>query len=463
MERVISAIDKVPPQSLEAEQSTLGSMMLEASALDKGLGMLRASDFYRPAHQEVFDALKSLRERDEPADLITLQEALREHGKLEDCGGTEYLMALVESVPTAANIEHYAAIVRRKAKFRKHIAFGSEVIGKARNEDDDIDQWIEEYALDADGSNGNGFRKGTDILHNVWERLDSYSKGERPWGVPFRIDRLNRFTNGGCLAGEFVLFVADTSQGKSIALMETAAEAIMRDIPTLFISCEMSGEEVLQRMVCSRASVDMHEAVHGNFDNKAWERLTRGHNDLYRDCLTVKDKAPTISELLTDCRRWAIANTKLENGVRKGFIVIDYVGLIDQEDPRSNENEATKRAMQAVKRLAQNLRLPIASAAQIRKMPAGHKAEIEYDETGALKPKWFTLDDIFGSGEAKKSPDKVIPIYNPIEATTDYEGKRMAFFKLAKHRNGPAGQVIECIFWPKYARFDNIDDYERSE
>ncbi|MHB9038558.1 MAG: DnaB-like helicase N-terminal domain-containing protein, partial [Armatimonadota bacterium] len=128
MERIASAIDKIPPQNLEAEQSTLGSMMIERSALEKALEILRAEDFYRPAHQEVFDALISLMERDEPADLITLQEELRKRGKLDDVGGTEYLMALVDSVPTAANLEYYAHIVEKKSILRKLISAGTQII-----------------------------------------------------------------------------------------------------------------------------------------------------------------------------------------------------------------------------------------------------------------------------------------------------------------------------------------------
>ena len=114
MATALSSIEKVPPQNLEAEQSTLGSMMLDRAALEKGMEILKAEDFYRPTHQEVYDSLISLAERDEPVDLITLQEELRKRGKLEDCGGTEYLMALVNSVPTAANIEYYAKIVEQK-------------------------------------------------------------------------------------------------------------------------------------------------------------------------------------------------------------------------------------------------------------------------------------------------------------------------------------------------------------
>ncbi len=139
MERVASALGRVPPQSIEAEQSTLGSMMIERSALNKGMEILRPEDFYRPAHQEIFDALLTLAERKEPCDLITMQEELRKRGKLEDCGGTEYLMALVDTVPTAANVEHYARIVEQKAILRGYIAAGTAICGMAQYDEDEID------------------------------------------------------------------------------------------------------------------------------------------------------------------------------------------------------------------------------------------------------------------------------------------------------------------------------------
>ena len=139
MERLVNAVERVPPHNLDAEQSALGSMMLERSALEKAQEILSEEDFYRPAHQQVFDALVSLSEKDEPADLITLQEELRSRGKLDGVGGTEYLMSLVESVPTAANVEYYARIVEQKSVLRKLIAAATEIIGLAQNEDDEID------------------------------------------------------------------------------------------------------------------------------------------------------------------------------------------------------------------------------------------------------------------------------------------------------------------------------------
>lgn len=135
----VTPTHNLPPQNLEAEQSTLGSMMLERSALEKGMEILTAEDFYRPTHQEVFDSLLSLAERNEPVDLITLQEELRRRGKLESCGGTEYLMALASSVPTAAHVEYYAKIVEQKSILRRLIAAGTEIIGLAHSEEEDIE------------------------------------------------------------------------------------------------------------------------------------------------------------------------------------------------------------------------------------------------------------------------------------------------------------------------------------
>ena len=173
MERVASAIERVPPQNLEAEQSTLGSMMIESTALEKGMEILRPEDFYRPAHQLVFDALISLSERDEPADLITLQEELRKREKLEDCGGTEYLMALVDTVPTAANIEHYARIVERKSVLRKLIAAGTEIIGLAQTEDENVDAVTDRaeqliFGV-AQRRIGEYFRPITPLVMQTWE------------------------------------------------------------------------------------------------------------------------------------------------------------------------------------------------------------------------------------------------------------------------------------------------------
>ena len=206
-------------------------MMIERTALEKGLEILRAEDFYRPAHQEVFDALSSLAERDEPADLITLQEELRKRNKLEDCGGTEYLMALVDSVPTAANVEHYAKIVEQKSILRRLIAAGSEIIGLAQNEDEEVDMITDKAERlifnVAQRRLGEYFRPITPLVMQTWEWIERryHEKGEAS-GVPTGFSKLDHMTSG-LQPSDFIIIAARPSMGKTALALNIGLNAAL--------------------------------------------------------------------------------------------------------------------------------------------------------------------------------------------------------------------------------------------
>jgi len=274
----LATIERVPPQNLEAEQSTLGSMMLERSALEKGMEILQSEDFYRPAHQEVYDALMSLAERDEPVDLITLQEELRGRGKLDDCGGTEYLMSLVNSVPTAANLEYYAKIVEQKSILRKLIAAGTEIIGLAQNEDEDIDVVTDQAERLVFGVAqrriGEYFRPITPLVNQTWEWIEKryHDKGEAS-GVPTGFHKLDHMTSGLQLS-DFVIIAGRPSMGKTaLALNIALNSAVDHKLTVALFTIEMSAEQLVQRMVCTLAKANAHRLRTGYFGDDEWRLI----------------------------------------------------------------------------------------------------------------------------------------------------------------------------------------------
>jgi replicative DNA helicase len=452
VERASQVVGRVPPQSIEAEQSTLGSMMIEKSALLVGLKSLNARDFYRPTHGEIFDCLAALADRDEPCDLITLQEELRQRGKLEDCGGTAYLMALIDAVPTAANLEHYARIVADKADLRRFVAAGTEIVAMGYDGDEDpaamrgriLDRVLQ---LVADGRSSRA-RPVSEVVNAVWAMAERASKGEKPPSVPYKLHKLNELSGGGLHAGDFVMFAADTSQGKTVAETECVEQACLAGEPVLLFSLEMIAEEMALRMLSARSSVDAIDVRAGRAN---FEKLQKACGDLYNWRLELVDSSVTLSELEYEARRWAIENRKDQ----LGLIVIDYAQLVMPSERYESENAAQTAVLAGLKRLARDLRVPLVSASQFRKPPPQARVVSKDIPKSIEQVRWPSIDDLFGSRQASASPDGVIIIVNP-ESSLDCYGKRPCYFSVAKYRNGRTG-MFKAWFTPKYVRFDDVE------
>ncbi len=466
MERVASAIGKIPPQNLEAEQSSLGSMMIERSALEKGMEILRGEDFYRPAHQEVFDALIALAERDEPADLITLQEELRKRGKLEDCGGTEYLMALVNTVPTAANIEHYAKIVEQKSILRRLIAAGTEIIGMASHEDEDvvdITDKAERLIFNvAQRRLGEYFQPITPLVMQTWEWIEKryHDKGVSS-GVPTGFTKLDHMTSG-FQPSDFVIIAARPSMGKTALALDMAVHAAIQAKQTVALfTIEMSAEQLVQRMVCARARANAHRLRTGYFQDEEWERLAKASSELWDAPIYIDDTTDmTHMAMRAKCRR-----LKAEHGL--GLVVVDYLQLMRSHRNIENRVQEISEIARGLKSLARELRVPVIALSQLSRA-------VERRED-----KRPMLSDLRESGSIEAEADMVMMLYRPeyyvvkeVEDTktiTGEDGSRVDPDKrnveateviIAKHRNGPTG-TVKIGFVREFASFENLyEGYE---
>ncbi len=466
MERLSTAIDRVPPQNLDAEQSTLGSMMIERSALEKGLEILRAEDFYRPAHQEVFDALSSLAERDEPADLITLQEELRKRGKLDDCGGTEYLMALVDSVPATANVEHYAKIVEHKSILRRLIAAGAQIIALAQDEDEEIDtitDKAERLIFDVGQRRlGEYFQPITPLVMQTWEWIERryHDKGEAS-GVPTGFSNLDHMTSG-LQPSDFIIIAARPSMGKTALALNIALNAALQGKQTVAIfTIEMSAEQLVQRMVCSEARANAHRLRTGHFQDEEWDRIAKASGKLYDTPIFIDDTTDiTALAMRAKCRR-----LKAEHGL--GLVIVDYLQLMRSHRNIENRTQEISEIARGLKSLARELKVPVVALSQLNRA-----VESRQDK----RP---MLSDLRESGSIEAEADLVMMLYRPdyykmkeVDDTKSISGADGSSFDpdrrhveeteilIAKHRNGPTGSV-KLGFVREFASFEPLaEGYE---
>ena len=461
-----AAVDKVPPQNLEAEMSALGSMMIERSALEKGLEILRPEDFYRPAHQEVFDALSSLSERDEPVDLITVQEALRKRGKLDECGGTEYLMALVDSVPTAANLEHYAKIVEQKSILRKLISAGTAIIGLAQNEDEQIDSVTDRAEQLVFGVAqrriGEYFRPITPLVMQTWEWIDKryHDKGETS-GIATGFTKLDHMTSG-LQPSDLVIIAGRPSMGKTALALDIAVNAACKAKETVAIfSIEMSAEQLVQRMVCAAARANAHRLRTGYFQDEEWNRLAKASSDLWDAPIYIDDTTDiTALGMRAKCRR-----LKAEHGL--GLVVVDYLQLMRSRKDMDNRQQEISEIVRSLKGLARELKVPVVAMSQLSRAPERREDR---------RP---MLSDLRESGSIEAEADLVALLFRPdyyvvkeVDDTESVRGKDGVGFDpeernietteiiIAKHRNGPTG-TVKLGFVREFAAFENL--YEGDE
>jgi len=434
-------LDCIPPNNLEAEQSVLGSMMLTTEALHKGLSALSHGDFYRPVHEEVYDALSVMAARKEPVDVITLQEELRSRGKLEDSGGTEYLMALVNSVPTAANVEYYAKIVVDKAKRRAMISAGTEVIAAAYDEDTESpEDLLMQRAVGLSTRSTGRVRNAAELVNAGWERLEAYHRGERREGIPFGISNLDALTYG-CCDGELVIIGGRPSQGKSILLAHLLLGAAKKGVVPLLFSQEMTADDLVERLFHMEARVDMNRSRMGRLDTEEadgeWGRLASAANDLLALRFLIDDMPCPITKL---CARARAA--KITDGV--GIVLVDYLQLIECDIKHTNRDDEVEKVTKQLKQLAVELGIPVVVPSQLSR-----GIERRDDKVPVLA-------DLRDGGNQEGHADKVILIDNPLPkeiARGDKLEARRAKLFVAKHRGGRTG-MADVWFTPYWTRFD---------
>ncbi|MBT8420082.1 MAG: replicative DNA helicase [Gammaproteobacteria bacterium] len=445
----VSAL-KVPPHSVEAEQSVLGGLMLDDAAWDRIADRVSAEDFYRRDHRTIFDAIRLLVQDNLPIDVITVSEWLEKHNEIRGVGGLAYLGELARNTPSAANIVAYAGIVRERAVLRGLIHAGNEISNYAFNPEgrssgellDQAEQLV--FSLAEQGKrNTNGYISVKDILPGVVDRIDTLFHNDDPiTGVATGFKDLDQKT-AGFQAGDLVIIAGRPSMGKTALAMNVAEHAAIKyRLPVVLFSMEMSAEQLMMRMISSLGRLDQHVVRTGKLKDSDWPRLTSVVSMLNDTSLFIDDTpALTPTELRARCRR-----LKREHGL--GLVIVDYLQLM--QVPNTKENRATEisEISRALKALARELSLPLVALSQLNR---------SLEQRPNKRP---VLSDLRESGAIEQDADVILFIYRDEVYNEDSPDKGMAEIIIGKQRNGTIGH-INLTFLNQYTRFENY--FEQKE
>lgn len=439
---------KLPPQSIEAEMSILGGILLENEAINRVLDVLVPEDFYRETHRKIMRAMIELNEHREPCDLITLTTMLKKRGDLEEVGGGAYLATLVDFVPTAANIAYYSKIVKEKAILRTLIFAATEIITQGYDEQVEIEQLLDNAQKNIFDISENklkpAFYQVSAILKDTIKNIEAlYEKKDHVTGVPTGYQDLDDKT-AGFQRGDLIIIAGRPSMGKTAFALNIAQYAAIHaqpNQPVALFSLEMSKEQLVTRLLCSEARVDASRLRTGHLLETDWHKLTRGASALHEAKIFIDD-TPAISvlEMRAKSRR-----LKAEHNV--GMIVVDYLQLMrGGSNPESRQQEISEIS-RSLKALAKELEVPVVALSQLNR---GLESRTD---------KRPMMSDLRESGAIEQDADVVMFIYREDKYNENSLSKNMAKILIEKHRNGPTGGV-DLYFDEQRVSFRNLDKGE---
>ena len=442
---------KLPPHSVEAEQSVLGGLLLDNEALDKIADILHEDDFYRYDHKLIYQHISRLIQLARPADIVTVAESLESNAELTSIGGLAYLDALAKNTPTAANIRRYAEIVRERSIMRKLVTVGSEIAESAFvPQGRDAQQLLDEAEAkifkiaEADGNATQGFIDIKELLGPVVNRIEELYQREdqsHVTGIATGFDDLDERTSG-LQPGDLIIVAGRPSMGKT-AFSLNIAEHIALEIkkPVAVFSMEMAAIQLATRMVGSVGRLDQHKMRNGKLDEEDWPRLTMALGKLNEAPLYIDEGAGLNAfELRARARR-------LQKSCKQnlGLIVVDYLQLMSANGGRASENRATEisEISRSLKSLAKELNVPVIALSQLNR---------SVEQRPDKRP---VMSDLRESGAIEQYADLILFIYRDEVYNPDSEDKGTAEIIIGKQRNGPIGRV-RLTFLGQYTRFENF-------
>lgn len=439
---------RVPPNNIEAEQSVIGAMLLEKEAISAASEILVAEDFYKEAHKLIFEAILDLYEKDEPVDLVTIVDILRGKGILETVGGITYLTNLAASVPTTANIKYYAKIVEEKSTLRKLIKSSSKIMEKSYEASEEVPAILDEAEKEifdiSQKAMVHDFEPISKILEKGFNEIEKMylNKGSLT-GVPTGFFDLDSKTSG-FQRGDLVLIAARPSMGKTAFALNVAQYAALRNSNSVAVfSLEMSKEQLVYRMLCAEANVDMLKLRTGNLDDDDWVRLAKSAGPLASAKVFIDDTPGiSVTEMRSKCRR-----LKIEHGL--DMIVVDYLQLIQGRSKSENRQQEVSDISRSLKTLAKEIEAPVIALSQLSRAP-----EARADH----RP---MLSDLRESGSIEQDADVVCFLYRDEYYNKESDKKNIAEVIIAKQRNGPTG-TVELAFIGKYTKFGTLDRVHQS-
>ena len=433
---------RVPPQNLDAEESVLGGVLLDNTAIDRVVELVRPDDFYRGAHRKLFRAMLTLSERNEPVDQITLSEALRSRGELAEVGGAAFIAELVDRVPTAANIMHYARIVRDRAVLRELISASTEIASKGYEATGDVNELLDraEQAIFAISERKvrASFSRLQDILVDSLKTIERlYENKQSVTGAPTGFADLDRLTSG-LQPSDLIIVAGRPSMGKTAFCLNIAEHCALRaDVGVAVFSLEMAKEQLAMRMLCSEARVDLARVRTGHLTDREFPRLAMAAGRLADAPIYIDDTpALTVLELRAKARR-----LKRDPASKLGLVVVDYIQLMHAEGKDSREQEISEIS-RSLKALAKELQVPVVALSQLNRQVENRTPPIP------------RLADLRESGAIEQDADVICFLYREEYYMEDSDKKGIAEVIVAKQRNGPIGSV-ELTFLKEYTRFEN--------
>jgi replicative DNA helicase len=434
-------LDRVPPQNLDAERSALGSILLEKDAFYKCIEMLRAEDFYREAHRVIFEVVTDLTNRNEAVDIITVSEELKQRNMLEKIGGLPYLTNLANAVPTAANVEYYAKIVREKSLLRSLISAAGQIMSMGYQASEDIETILDEserqiFQITQQRST-KGYINLKEILARTFEHIEEIhnTKGGIT-GLPTGFIDFDRMT-AGLQRADLIILAARPSMGKTTFALNIANHVAGElKIPVVLFSLEMAKEQLALKLLCSEAGVDSHRIRTGTLRDEDWSKIAGALGRLSEGAMFIDDTAGiTVMEIRAKARR-----IKAEHGL--GLIVIDYLQLMQSRGRAENRQQEVSEISRSLKSLSRELEVPVLALSQLSRA---------VEQRADKKP---NLSDLRESGSLEQDADLVAFLYREDYYNPDSDHKNVTELNIAKQRNGPTG-AVELIFHREFSRFMN--------
>ncbi len=439
---------RVPPHNIEAEQSVLGSLMLDKDAIIKVADFVRPGDFYKGDHNLIYEAMLELYEGRDPIDVLSLANKLEEKGKLDAVGGSGYLASLVNIVPSASNVAHYAKVVQKKSLLRRLITAASEIVEMGFNEEDDVQKVLDDAEQRLFGVSQKYLKQDfvpiRSILEAAFNRIDELHKSDNSFrGVATTYTDLDNMLSG-LQNSDLIILAARPSVGKTTLALDIARQVgIHSKVPVGIFSLEMSSDQLVDRMIAAQSGVDLWRLRTGKLQTEGegndFQKIGEAIGILSEAPIFIDDtSSANIMEMRTMARR-------LQSEHKLGLIIIDYLQLMEGRS-RGGENRVQEisEISRGLKQLAKELNIPVIALSQLSRAVESRPDQM---------PK---LSDLRESGSIEQDADVVLFLYREDRVKPDTPNKNIADIIVAKHRNGPVGKV-SLYFDENSTTFRNLE------
>ena len=434
-------IGRIPPHSVESEQSILGSILLDKDAIITVTETIQPEDFYKEAHKIIYECMLKLNSKNEPIDLITLTEELKKQDSLENIGGISYITSLSTIVPTTTNVKYYADIVKEKSVLRKLIKVSKDILNSGYDNSVKVEEILEQaekkiFDISQEKSSED-FKSINSVLMDTYDMIEKlYTNKEEITGITTGFDDLNKKING-LQRTDLILVAARPAMGKTAFSLNLVQNAALKGNASVAVfSLEMSKEQLVQRMLSAQSNVELKKIKTGNLDENDWPRIIDAMSVLSNANIYIDD-TPGIkmSELRSKCRK-----LKIEKGL--DFVLIDYLQLMEGEGNNENRQQEISKISRSLKIIAKELNCPVVALSQLSRAP---------EQRSDHRP---MLSDLRESGSIEQDADIVMFLYRDEYYHPDSERKNIGEIIISKNRHGETGSV-ELVWLGEIQKFAN--------